>query len=99
MMDLVGINEHKVERSQCLRLDLWKEIQCRSNAEVDMGRHAGPLEVAAGHLSMRSLQLKCDEKAIRWQRASQPDAAVAPQGPDFENPACAHSFRQDKEQL
>ncbi len=74
---------------------MFKGEQRRAFDQLDALIQTRQMDVLARHLSMYRIGLKGDQLPVRRQGARHPDAAVGPQGANFQNaPGLSHTHKQ-----
>jgi hypothetical protein len=96
---LVGVDEEEIEGLNALGMELLEALKRRSIQNFDPIGEACALKVAARHRRMARIELQRDQAPVGGQRASEPQAAVAPERADLQDPPRPNHPSQDLQQL
>ncbi len=98
-VDLVGVDEHEVERRGAFGGEQRQRVERGAHAHFDGVGKTGPRDVGAGQLGVARVGLERDDATVVAYGTRQPDRAVAAERADLEHRARADRASQQVQQL
>ncbi len=99
VVGLVGVDEDEVEGVGLLGDKLGERIESGPDANLNGFGQACAVDVGLCYGGVAGVELQGNQVSVGRQGAGQPDGAVAAEGADLEDAACAFELREKLEEL